>query len=73
MQGLYTYGCPRVGDAKFTSVLPETSHFRFVHRDDWVVNQPPEFLGYVHAGTLRQVRGSAAGESVGRLHRGPRV
>ena len=57
VQGLYTYGCPRVGDAKFVSVLPETSYFRFVHREDWVVLQPPEFLGYVHAGTLRQVQG----------------
>ena len=58
VQGLYTYGCPRVGDAKFTSVLPESSHFRFVHRADWVVRQPPEFLGYVHAGTLNTVRGA---------------
>src|SRR5207249_4492483 len=58
VQGLYTYGCPRVGDVKFTSVLPEASHFRFVHRRDWVVEQPPEFLGYVHAGTLRQVSGA---------------
>jgi len=58
VQGLYTYGCPRVGDAKFTSVLPDTSHLRFVHRQDWVVEQPPEFLGYVHAGTLRQLPGA---------------
>ena len=66
VQGLYTYGCPRVGDAKFVSVLPETSYLRFVHREDWVVLQPPEFLGYVHAGTLQQVNGGAADESVGR-------
>jgi hypothetical protein len=58
VQGLYTYGCPRVGDAKFAIVLPESSHFRFVHRQDWVVEQPPQFLGYVHAGTLRQVPGA---------------
>jgi hypothetical protein len=56
--GLYTYGCPRVGDLTFTSVLPQTSHFRFVHRHDWVVDQPPALLGYVHAGTLRQVAGA---------------
>ena len=57
VHGLYTFGCPRVGDAKFTSVLPQSSHYRFVHREDWVVGQPPEFLGYVHAGTLQPVRG----------------
>jgi hypothetical protein len=57
VQGLYTYGCPRVGDANFTTVLPETSHLRFVHRQDSVVNQPPEFLGYVHAGILRHLPG----------------
>ena len=58
VQGLYTYGCPRVGDAKFTSVLPEMSHFRYVHRADWVAVQPPEFLGFVHAGTVRTVSGA---------------
>lgn len=59
VHGLYTYGCPRVGDALFASVLPESSHYRFVHREDWVVRQPPEFLGYVHAGAMRQVTGAA--------------
>jgi pimeloyl-ACP methyl ester carboxylesterase len=58
VQGLYTYGCPRVGDAAFARVLPLETHVRFVHRDDWVPTGPPEFLGYVHAGTLHQVTGS---------------
>jgi hypothetical protein len=58
VHGLYTYGCPRVGDAKFTRMLPESSHFRFAHRQDWVVEQPPAFLGYVHAGTLKHVPGA---------------
>jgi hypothetical protein len=58
VQGLYTYGCPRVGNAAFASVLPVASHLRFVHRDDWVPTMPPEFLGYVHAGTLFPVTGS---------------
>jgi triacylglycerol lipase len=58
VQGLYTYGCPRVGDAAFVGVLPERSHYRFVHRDDWVTMVPPEFLDYVHAGTLQLVPGS---------------
>jgi triacylglycerol lipase len=58
VHGLYTYGCPRVGDVAFASVLPVASHLRFVHRDDWVPTMPPEFLGYVHAGKLRPVTGS---------------
>lgn len=58
VQGLYTYGCPRVGDRAFAGVLPTTSHLRFVHRDDWVPTMPPELLGFVHAGTLRQVTGA---------------
>ena len=58
VQGLSTYGCPRVGDAAFASVLPEQSYDRFVHRDDWVTTVPPTLLGYVHAGTQRVVPGS---------------
>jgi len=58
VQGLSTYGCPRVGDAAFASVLPPQSHNRVVHRDDWVATVPPEILGYVHSGTLRVVPGS---------------
>ena len=57
-QGLYTYGCPRVGDAKFAAALPRRSYYRFVHRDDWVPTVPPELLGYVHAGILRPETGS---------------
>jgi hypothetical protein len=55
---LYTYGCPRVGDAAFVGVLTERSHYRFFHRDDWVATVPSEFLGFVHAGTLQLVPGS---------------
>jgi triacylglycerol lipase len=58
IQGIYTYGCPRVGDAQFAATLPRTSHFRFVHREDWVPTVPPKMLGYVHAGALRPVAGS---------------
>ncbi len=52
VQGTYTFGCPRVGDKAFGSVLPRHAYYRFVHRDDWVPTVPPELLGYVHAGTL---------------------
>jgi hypothetical protein len=55
VQGLYTYGCPRVGDAAFAASLQVPSHDRFVHRDDWVATVPPELLGYVHAGSLQTV------------------
>jgi hypothetical protein len=59
LQGIYTYGCSRVGDAEFVRQLPEQSHYRFVHRDDWIPNLPPEVLGYQHAGALRTLgRGS---------------
>jgi triacylglycerol lipase len=57
IQGLYTFGCPRVGDAAFASVLPTRSYVRFVHRDDWVPTVPPGLLGYAHGGTLHQVPG----------------
>jgi hypothetical protein len=53
VQGIYTYGSPRVGDADFARQLPARSHYRFVHRDDWIPNVPPEVLGYQHAGVLR--------------------
>ncbi len=59
VQGLSTYGCPRVGDAAFASVLPTRAYIRFVHRDDWVATVPPEILRYVHAGTPRVVPGSS--------------
>ena len=58
VRGLYTYGCPRVGDASFVSNLPEQSHYRFVHRDDWVPTVPPELLGYVHGGVLHDLPGA---------------
>ena len=58
VQGLHTYGCPRVGNAAFAGLLPVETNNRFVHRDDWVPALPPEFLGYVHAGNLLPVTGS---------------
>jgi hypothetical protein len=54
-QGIYTYGCPRVGDADFVDRLPRQSHYRFVHRDDWIPTVPPKLLGYTHAGQLRSL------------------
>jgi hypothetical protein len=62
VQGLFVYGSPRVGDAAFARVLAGVPHLRFEHRDDWVVNQPPEFLGYVDAGMASSVPSSPRGE-----------
>jgi len=58
VQGLYTYGCPRVGNAAFAAALPQESYYRIVHRDDWVATVPPELIGYLHAGTPLAVPGS---------------
>jgi len=55
VQGLYTYGAPRVGDAEFATLLPAKSHFRFVHGTDWVPAVPPELNGYRHGGTLQLI------------------
>lgn len=40
-QGLYTYGCPRVGDAAFVNSFADKQAFRFVHHDDAVTRLPP--------------------------------
>ncbi len=56
IEGLYTYGCPRVGDAKFVTTLPACVHRRFVHRDDFVPRLPPSWpLGYEDAGERQAV------------------
>jgi triacylglycerol lipase len=70
IQGVYTYGCPRVGDAAFAGVLPVDTHVRFVHRDDWVPTVPPELFGYVHAGTATPVTGSPPRNLLGDLTTG---
>jgi hypothetical protein len=56
VQGLYTYGCPRVGDRGFATTLSPRCHCRVVHGEDWVPTVPPEFLGYVHGGELHRIR-----------------
>ena len=50
--GVYTYGCPRVGDAEFASAIP-TPNFRVVNETDLVTHVPvpvPFVLPYKHAG-----------------------
>lgn len=58
--GVYTYGCPRVGDAEFVATLPSCVNRRFVHRDDLIPNTPPSWpLGYRHAGEEQEVPDAA--------------
>jgi triacylglycerol lipase len=58
VDGLFSFGAPRVGDAAFTALLPAQRHVRFVHRDDWVPLIPPEILGYTHGGKSQSVPGN---------------
>ena len=52
IQGVHTYGAPRVGDAAFMATIPHAKLARYVHRDDWVPTVPPALLGYAHPGVL---------------------
>jgi hypothetical protein len=40
-QGLYTFGCPRVGDEDFGRNFDGKPYFRVVHHDDFVARLPP--------------------------------
>ncbi len=60
IEGVITFGSPRVGDRAFVISLPESKLTRYVHRDDWVATVPPTLLGYTHAGKLISVPGSPA-------------
>lgn len=59
-QSLYTYGCPRVGDAAFARTLPSGKYHRVVNGADWICQLPPDSLGYTHGGTLRALTGGPA-------------
>src|SRR5262249_24342235 len=56
-KGLYTFGCPRVGNATFTTTVPHPWH-RFVNSNDVVARLPPPglFAGYQHGGVLHYIR-----------------
>jgi triacylglycerol lipase len=58
LQGVITFGSPRVGDPAFVGCLAQERMARYVHRDDWVATVPPEFLGFTHGGTWHPVPGS---------------
>ncbi len=47
---VYTFGKPRIGNAKFVESASEIRHFRVTHADDMVPHIPEEVLGYRHTG-----------------------
>jgi len=48
---VYTFGKPRIGNAKFAESASEIRHFRITHAHDIVPHIPEELLGYRHTGT----------------------
>jgi triacylglycerol lipase len=65
VQGLYTYGSPRVGDhgfkQRFSEEALEQRTYRFVNNSDIVARVPPSGL-YTHVGTLKYI------DNAGHLH-----
>lgn len=62
INGLYTFGSPRVGDKVFASTFPVHSVFRFVNEGDIVPLFPFDailFADFHHAGQRNHMRGSA--------------
>ncbi|MHC1744591.1 MAG: hypothetical protein AB9873_16390 [Syntrophobacteraceae bacterium] len=55
VQGLYTFGSPRVGDAEFKNDF-QVSAYRFVNNNDIVARVPPPGL-YCHVGELKYIDG----------------
>lgn len=55
VHGLYTFGCPRVGDLDFRVAFDSdfsARAFRYVNEDDVVPQLAPEDLGFTHVGRL---------------------
>jgi hypothetical protein len=53
VQGLYTYGCPRVGDRIFKEDF-NVNAYRFVNNSDIVAKVPPASM-YLHVGELKYI------------------
>ena len=54
IDGLYTYGSPRVGNESFKNSL-DITHYRFVNNSDDVTKMPFYHWGYRHHGELRYI------------------
>ncbi len=58
VDGLYTFGQPRVGDEIFANECTRRiagPHFRFVNNNDTVTRVPPRTFAYAHAGEVRYI------------------
>jgi triacylglycerol lipase len=58
VNGLYTFGQPRVGDETFATVCARRmagQYFRFVNNNDTVTRVAPRVLGYAHTGEVRYI------------------
>lgn len=58
VNGLYTFGQPRVGDETFTTECARRlagQYFRFVNNNDTVTRVAPRTLGYAHTGEVRYI------------------
>jgi len=56
ISGLYTFGQPRVGNARFAKHFDahfKSRSFRFVNDEDIVTRVPPRSMGYRHIGEVR--------------------
>jgi triacylglycerol lipase len=51
---LFTFGCPRLGNANYIKQIKATHH-RFVNCNDMVTRVPPTVLGYRHHGILHYI------------------
>ncbi len=58
VNGLYTFGQPRVGDESFANECVRRlagQHYRFVNNNDTVTRVPPREFAYAHAGEVRYI------------------
>jgi triacylglycerol lipase len=61
VNGLYTYGSPRVGNESFKKSL-DIPHYRFVNNSDDVTKMPFYHWGYRHHGELRYINSNGTVE-----------
>lgn len=47
-EAVFTFGCPRIGNAEFAEFAADNNHIRVVNAADAVPRLPPYFLGYRH-------------------------
>jgi triacylglycerol lipase len=55
---VYTFGSPRVGDARLGELLKRVPIYRVVHGSDIVTTVPPEILGFRHVGEEHHIGSS---------------